>query len=106
MRVAFALDCCDREAKAHVATTGGLTTDDVKDLMVAAVEQRFGRVNRLPVGVEWLADNGSCYTAHKTRRFAARRSAASAADRCRPSLDYIRLWWGPTEAVNHVLAQR
>jgi putative transposase len=31
--------------------------------MVAAVEHRFGRVNRLPVTIEWLSDNGSCYIA-------------------------------------------
>jgi hypothetical protein len=29
--------------------------------MVAAVEYRFGQVNRLPVTIEWLSDNGSCH---------------------------------------------
>ncbi len=47
-RVAFALDCCDREAMGHVATSGGITADDVKDLMVAIVEHRYDRVNRAP----------------------------------------------------------
>ena len=47
VRVAFALDCCDREAMSFLATTGGISGDDVRDLMVAAVEHRFGRVNRL-----------------------------------------------------------
>ncbi|MGU3480056.1 hypothetical protein [Methylobacterium sp. D48H] len=42
MRVAFALDCCDREAMSYVATTAGITGEDVRDLMVAAVEHRFG----------------------------------------------------------------
>jgi len=42
-----------------VGTTGGISGDDVRDLMVAAVEQRFGRVNRLPQPIEWLSDNGS-----------------------------------------------
>ena len=70
VRVAFALDCCDREAMGFVATTGGITAGDVRDLMVATVEHRFGRVNRLPKAIEWLTDNGSCYTAHDTRRFA------------------------------------
>lgn len=46
VRVAFALDCCDREAIGHVATTQGIKSEDVRDLMVAAVEQRFGRINR------------------------------------------------------------
>lgn len=70
VRVAFALDCCDREAMGHVATTGGITAEDVQDLMVATVEHRFGPVNRLPAPVEWLTDNGSCYTARDTRAFA------------------------------------
>ena len=70
VRVAFALDCCDREAMGYVATTGGITAEDVRDLMVATVEHRFGQVNKLPHAIEWLTDNGSCYTAHDTRRFA------------------------------------
>jgi putative transposase len=70
VRVAFALDCCDREAMSFLATTGGIRGEDVRDLMVAAVEHRFGRVNRLPVTIEWLSDNGSCYVAGDTRSFA------------------------------------
>ena len=70
VRVAFALDCCDREAMGHVATTSGITAEDVQDLMVASVEHRYGRVNRVPVPIEWLTDNGSCYTARDTRAFA------------------------------------
>lgn len=70
VRVAFALDCCDREAMSFVATTGGIGGEEVRDLMVAAVEHRFGRVNRLPRTLEWLSDNGSGYIAHETRRFA------------------------------------
>lgn len=70
VRVAFALDCCDREAMSFVGTTAGISGDDVRDLMVAAVEQRFGRVNRLPQPIEWLSDNGSPYVARDTRTFA------------------------------------
>lgn len=70
VRVAFALDCCDREALGHVATTEGVKGEDVRDLMVVAVEQRFGCVNRLPMPIEWLSDNGSCYIAGETRSFA------------------------------------
>ena len=63
VRVAFALDCCDREAMGHVATTEGIKGDDVRDLMVVAVEQRFGQVNRLPVTIDgavgqWLMLHG------------------------------------------------
>ncbi len=69
VRVAFALDCCGREAMGYVATTG-ITAQDVRDLMVATVEHRFGQVNKLPHAIEWLTDKGSCYTARDTRRFA------------------------------------
>lgn len=68
--VAFALDCCDREAMSFVGTTGGISGDDVRDLMVDAVEQRFGRVNGLPQPIEWLSDNGSPYVVRDTRTFA------------------------------------
>ena len=70
VRIAFALDCCDREAMAYVATTQGIKGDDVRDLMVASVEARFGRVNRSPQTIEWLSDNGSGYIAKETRAFA------------------------------------
>lgn len=70
VRVAFALACCDREAISFVATTAGITGEDVRDLMVAAVEHRFGPVNQLPRPIEWLTDNGSCFVARETRRFA------------------------------------
>ena len=53
VRVAFALDCCDREAMSFLATTSGVSGEDVRDLMLAAVEHRFGLVNRLPVTIEW-----------------------------------------------------
>jgi putative transposase len=68
--IAFALDCCDREAMSFVATTGGIGGYEVRDLLVAAVEHRFGSINRLPDTVEWLSDNGSGYIAHETRSFA------------------------------------
>ncbi|WP_408892112.1 IS3 family transposase [Neoroseomonas oryzicola] len=70
VRVALALDCCDREAMSFVGTTAGISGDDLRDLMVAAVERRFGRVNRLPQPIEWLSDNGSPYAARDTRTFA------------------------------------
>ena len=70
VRVAFALDCCDREAMSFLATTGGIAGEHVQDLILAAVEHRFGCVNQVPNGIEWLSDNGSCYVARDTRRFA------------------------------------
>ena len=70
VRVAFALDCCDREAIGLVATTEGIKSEDVQDLMITAVENRFGKVNRLPDTIEWLSDNGSGYIAHETKKLA------------------------------------
>lgn len=67
VRVAFALDCCDREAIAHIATTEGIKSEDVQDLVITAVENRFGRINTLPKPIEWLTDNGSCFIAKDTK---------------------------------------
>jgi transposase InsO family protein len=71
LRVTFALDCCDREAMSWAATTGGHSGDVVRDVMLAAVENRFGNALKAPADIEWLTDNGSGYTADKTRSFAA-----------------------------------
>jgi putative transposase len=65
----FALDCCDREAMSWVATTGGITGDMVRDLMVEAVETRFGAATPTQP-IEWLTDNGSRTLLHDTRSFA------------------------------------
>jgi len=68
VRVAFALEC-DREIMAWSASTAGVTGEMVRDMMLIAVESRFGSycaANR----VEWLSDNGSCYTATETIAFA------------------------------------
>ena len=70
VRVAFALDCCDREAMGHVATTGGVTGEMIRDLMLESVERRFGPAGKPPETIEWLSDNGSRYTAADTRSFA------------------------------------
>ncbi|HFX8021866.1 TPA: IS3-like element IS2 family transposase, partial [Escherichia coli] len=69
LRVTFALDCSDREALHWAVTTGGFNSETVQDVMLGAVERRFG--NDLPSSpVEWLTDNGSCYRANETRQFA------------------------------------
>jgi transposase InsO family protein len=70
VQVPFALDCCDREAITHVATTGAITGEMVRDMMAEAVERRFGPYARsAPRPLEWLSDNAPCYTAHETRAF-------------------------------------
>jgi putative transposase len=70
VRIAFTLDCCDREAISWIATTGGIDAANIRDLMVESVERRFGPVHKLPAPTEWLSDNGSSYTAADTRAMA------------------------------------
>ncbi len=65
VRVAFALDCHDREVISWVATTAGISGEMIRDMMVRSVEQRFSSI-RAPHPVQWLSDNGSIFAAHKT----------------------------------------
>ena len=70
VRVAFAIDTHDREVMAWVATVGaGISGEMVRDMMLGCVERRFAAL-RAPSPVQWLADNGSAYTAGETVEFA------------------------------------
>ncbi len=70
VRVAFAIDTHDREVMAWVATAGaGISGEMVRDMMLECVERRFEAL-RAPQPVQWLADNGSPYTAGETVDFA------------------------------------
>jgi putative transposase len=69
----FAKDCCDREIMAFRAWVGkGLPGEPVREMLIEAVEKRFGAVEALPAGhvLEFLSDNGGAYIAHDTRRVA------------------------------------
>ena len=68
VRVAFSLDCCDREAIAWRGQTAHFSGPDIEDLMAMSIEARFG-ATRTPHPVEWLSDNGPPYTAYDTRAF-------------------------------------
>lgn len=65
VRVAFALDCHDREVIGRVATMAGISGEMIRDLMVECVESRFA-APRASHCIQWLADNGSVYAAAKT----------------------------------------
>lgn len=66
VRVLFVIDACDREIIAWSAVANaGVSGEMVRDLMVAAVERRFG-ATKTPHPVEWLSDNGSAYIAKDT----------------------------------------
>jgi transposase InsO family protein len=72
VHVAFVLDSCDREVTGFVAAPGPLCGEHVRDMMVQAVEHRFGAgTRRLAMPIEWLSDNGSIYTSDDTRAFGA-----------------------------------
>jgi putative transposase len=68
VHVAFALDCCDREAIAWVARAQHVDSQVIRDLMAMSVEARFGGT-RTSHPVQWLSDNGPPYTANETRAF-------------------------------------
>ena len=65
IRIAFALDCHDREVISWTATTAGISGEMIRDLMVRCVEQRFGTI-RAPHPVQFLSDNGSIFAAYRT----------------------------------------
>lgn len=71
VRVVFVLDTCDREVMAWCASTSGFSGEMVRDLMLMAVEKRFG-APQTPHSVQWLSDNGSAYRAKDTIDFAIR----------------------------------
>ncbi|MBX6741261.1 MAG: DDE-type integrase/transposase/recombinase [Acetobacteraceae bacterium] len=70
VRVAFAIDTHDRVVMAWVATIrAGISGEMVRDMMLECVERRFDAVRARHPG-QWLADNGSAYTAGETVDFA------------------------------------
>jgi putative transposase len=69
--VAFSLDCCDRAAITFVARPRALCGEDIRDLMTDTLEARFPGARIAPSPIEWLSDNGPCYTSQQTRAFGA-----------------------------------
>src|SRR3954468_9090748 len=67
IRIAFIIDAHDREIIAwHAVVGSGISGSMVRDMMLEAVESRFGAL-QAPAPIEWLTDNGSAYTARQTR---------------------------------------
>ncbi len=70
VRGGFIIDAHDREVIAWRGVVGaGISGSDVRDMMLEAVEKRFGAI-RAPEQIEMLSDNGACYTAKDTKTFA------------------------------------
>lgn len=71
VRAAFVIDAFDREIISWTAAVNrGIDGSMVCDMMLEAVEKRFHDI-KAPRLIEFLSDNGNCYTAKDTRRFAA-----------------------------------
>ncbi len=65
VHLAFALDCCDREVLALVATAYSTRGQEIRQLIRKAVFRRFG-TGKPGVPIQWLSDNESIYTALET----------------------------------------
>ena len=71
VRVAFALDCHDREVLASVASPRPLAGTQIRTLMDRALWARFGEATlKAPHAIQWLSDNGPQYTATATVLYA------------------------------------
>jgi putative transposase len=68
VHVAFSIDSCDREVMRFISSTIGIDGQAIRDLMLETIEYRFGSLS-VPNSVQWLSDNGSCYTARETVAF-------------------------------------
>jgi transposase InsO family protein len=63
----FMKDCCDREIIAWRAWIGrGLPGEPVRDMMIEAVEARFGSTDERAITLEFLSDNGGAFRAIET----------------------------------------
>ncbi|HET99456.1 MAG TPA: IS3 family transposase [Aurantimonas coralicida] len=88
VRVLFVLDACDREIIAWLAAANaGISGEMERDLMVAAVERRFG-TTKMPHPVEWLSDRacpgldpGAAPISLRTRPIPRRRLTSSNSSR-------------------------
>ena len=71
VRVAFTLDCHDREVVGHVAVPRPLNSSDSQLLLDRSVWGRFGEVTlKTPIEIEWLTDNDGIFTSLGTRVYA------------------------------------
>jgi putative transposase len=71
VRMAFALDCHDREVPGHVAVPRPLNGADIRLLLDRALWGRFGESTlKAPITIQWLNDNEGIYTSLETTIYA------------------------------------
>jgi len=68
VHIAFSIDACDREVLGYIASTKGINGQAIRDLMLESLEYRLG-TPKTEKPIQWLSDNGSCYTARETVQF-------------------------------------
>jgi putative transposase len=67
----FNADCCDREVVAWRAwPERGLPREPVRDMLVEAVEARFGAPHAGSMKLEFLSDNGGASRAYEAHALA------------------------------------
>jgi putative transposase len=67
----FTKDCCDREIISWRAWSGrGLPGEPVREMLIEAIETRFGAVEACSGELQFLSDNGGAYRAHETHAIA------------------------------------
>lgn len=71
VHVAFSIDSCDREVMRYIASTVGINGQTIRDLMIETLEYRLGKLQTAQP-IQWLSDNGGCYTAQETIKFGKR----------------------------------
>jgi len=84
VRLAFALDCHDREVIGWVATTAGVTGEMIRDMMIDCVEKRFGTI-RASHPIQWLSDNGSIFAVRDLEHVVVDTTVQPKAIRTRPT---------------------
>ena len=71
VRMAFALDCHDREVPGFVAMARPLNGADIRLLLDRALWGRFGEATlKAPITIQWLNDNEGIYTSLETTIYA------------------------------------
>lgn len=71
VHIAFSIDTYDREVMRYICSTIGIDAEAIRDLMVETIEYRLGRCQTTSP-IQWLTDNGKCYTARETVAFGRR----------------------------------
>ena len=88
-------------AKARLlVTTSAISGEDIRTLVLAAVEHRYALVNCPPIGVDWLSDDSSCYVA--PARYSLAMSAATR-ERPQSKADRPNEWTKPSSAGSNVI---